>query len=193
MKQVKIGILLMVALMSVLSHADTVLSRSSMESYFSAMQAIKPLETRYADAFAEMEAQTEGMSLADGGKQLADILRAQSFAGEVEQLLKANGFSSIEAFSAYSVKLLSGLMVQSFEESKPEMEQAMAQFDAQVRQMKQAGASPDMIQQMESGMAEAKRMMQEYQYAEHNLTAADKAAVAQNFDWLQAEFEKLNP
>ncbi|AFV00735.1 hypothetical protein [Simiduia agarivorans] len=193
MRVIKIGFLLMVALLSTLSHADPVLSRSNMESYFAAMQAIKPLETRYADAFAEMEAQTESMSLADGGKQLADILRSQSFAGEVEQVLKANGFNSIEAFSAYSVKLLSGLMVQSFAESKPEMEQAMAQFDAQVQQMKQAGASPDMIRQMESGMAEAKRMLKEYQYAEHNLSAADKAAVAQNFEWLQAEFMKLNP
>lgn len=193
MKRVKIGLLLMLTALSFLTYGDTALNRSNMESYFAAMQAFKPLETRYADAFAKIEAQTEGMSLADGGKEMAAIMRAQPFAGEVEQIVKANGFGSIEGFSAYSVKLLSGVMVHSFDASRIEMEQAMAEFDAQVKQMKQAGASPAMIQQMESGMADAKRMMKEYQHAEHNVSAADRAAVAQNFDWLQAEFEKLNP
>ena len=185
-------ILVLGVLLAPLSFAEVALNRANMENYFSVMEALKPLETRYADDFARMDEQTEHMTLSDGGKQLAEVILAQPFAGEVKTILRQHGFPSVEDFSNFSVRLLSGVMMQSLAGSQGEMAQAMAQFDAQMAQMKQSGQNPEMIKQMEASMAEGKRMLKEMQAAEKNLTSAEKQAIAQNFDWLQVEFEKMD-
>ncbi|UTA48908.1 hypothetical protein L1F30_05015 [Simiduia sp. 21SJ11W-1] len=179
------------------AHAETPLNRAALAQYFTAIESLQVDLKKHQAALDALEV-SQGDQLMYDHKAWARELSAQPFAGEIRASLAANGFKSIEEFTAFGSRLFQAMLAVGAEQMPGQMqavealgEQALS--TQELAELRAQGVDAATIAQMQANFAEARAMARAMQSAGDSVPEADKAAVRENYQWLQQQFDALDP
>ncbi|BFM10880.1 hypothetical protein R50072_10330 [Simiduia litorea] len=184
----------LLVLISQVSLADSKLTKADLEAYVGAMAGFDQLSEKYPQEVEAIEAKSEGFKITDGGASWAKSIRSApaSMTGEIKAVLSAHGFSDIEQFTSKASRIMVAMIAVQMDGMEVEMRAAAKEMESQVAQFREQGLSEEMIAQIQSGMAEARRAMDEAEKAQKMASADDKALIKANSTWLEAQMESFS-
>lgn len=172
------------------AQAEVPLDRESLGQYFTALAG---LQVDLQDYQAQLDAleQSQDDQIMFDAQTWASTLSGLPFAGEIQKSLKSNGFDSIESFTAYGARIFRAMLAVGAEQMPDEMQAIQTLGAAEIAEMRAQGLDEATLAEMQASLATSREMMTAMKSASESVPAADKAAVRDNYDWIQQQFEAL--
>lgn len=188
----KLYLFALLLLLSPFSMADSQLTKADIEAYVGVMQGFNQLADKYPDEVAKMEAKVQEFTITDGGQSWANSIDQAPFKGEITSVLAANGYASVEQFTAQASRIMVALFAVQMDDNEAAMKVAVQASQGYAEKLRAQGLSEEMIAQVEQGMAQAKHSMVEAEKAQKMATAADKAFIRANADWIEGKMDLVH-
>ncbi len=155
----------------------------------------KPLLQRFGDAVQqiniqvegkpELEAQLDNTMMLDKAESMK-TLKSLSIYPQIQDVVEANGFDSVDDFVDVSYRIMGGLYAYQSTQvfNGMSMKDYMAQMQGQLEQMQNSGMPEQMMSEMKAKLAEQVKMSSFMEKLVANTSEQDKKFIQENITWV---------
>ena len=174
-------------LVSHLSIASDSLSKELIEKFSQSVEQISAL----TKGKPELEAQLDDTMMLDRAESMK-ALKSLSIYPQIQDVVEANGFDSVDDFVDISYRIMGGLYAYQSTQvlNGMSMKDYMAQMQGQLEQMKKRGMPEQMLSEMKANLAEQVKISSFMEKMVANTSEQDKKFIQENITWVMSLMEK---
>lgn len=170
---------------SLLAYAGQPLSKNLITSFFTTMEQMDALETKYPKEFKRLDE----FSIAERSDMIRYIRSSKAYP-DISATLSENGFSSVEEFMDVSERFMGSMysvqMSRMPKNAGMNLDNMDKMMEANIKEMKQNGAPKEVISDMENQLQQMKKQKKEMRLAMNSASKDDIQFVNDNLTWLMS-------